>query len=62
MRAYARLKDKEIFRVKKLNLHLIAKGFGLSGVKAGNETTSKQYQSELVQANKNRYDKMEKFF
>ncbi|KAL4442262.1 hypothetical protein ABPG74_005603 [Tetrahymena malaccensis] len=62
LRAYARLKDKDIFRVKKLNLHLIAKGFGLSGVKAGNETTSKQYQHELVEANKNRYDKMEKFF
>lgn len=40
LRAYARLKDKEIFRVKKLNLQLLAKGFGLAGVKAGNETTS----------------------
>ncbi|EGR32203.1 hypothetical protein IMG5_092700 [Ichthyophthirius multifiliis] len=62
LRAYAMLKDKDIFRVKLLNLKALAKGFGVGNVKAGNETKSDRYQQELAEANKNRYDKMERFF
>ena len=38
LRAYGRLSDKENFKVKNLNLKLIAKSFGLSSVKAKAET------------------------
>jgi hypothetical protein len=34
LRAYARLKDKHIFAVKKLNLKLLARSFGLNNAKA----------------------------
>ena len=41
LRAYARLQDRETFKVKKLNLKLLAKAFGLSNVKAADDTSNK---------------------
>lgn len=35
LRAYARLPDRKIFAVKKLNLKLLARTFGLNNAKAG---------------------------
>lgn len=34
LRAYARLPNKEVFKVKQLNLKNLAKGFGLNSVKS----------------------------
>lgn len=42
-RAYARLQDKKIFLLKKLNLGGLSKSFGLAHAKASKETTSDQY-------------------
>ena len=35
LRAYARLPDRNIFAVKKLNLKLVSRTFGLNSAKAG---------------------------
>jgi hypothetical protein len=41
LRAYARLPNKEIFKVKQLNLKNLAKNFGLNSVKSKDESLPK---------------------
>lgn len=47
LRAYARLPDRNIFAVKKLNLKLVARTFGLNNAKAGKEYNPKAKESHL---------------
>lgn len=41
LRAYARLPNKEIFKVKQLNLKNLAKSFGLNSVRSKEENAKK---------------------
>lgn len=50
-RAYQMLKEKNIFSLKKLNLHLVSKGFGLLGAKSKDTLGDKKY-TEIKDAKK----------
>jgi len=54
LRAYGQLRDKDIFKVKNLNLKLLSKSFGLSSVSAKSETTQNSYMEELKKTNFNK--------
>lgn len=47
LRAYARLPERQIFAVKKLNLKLLARSFGLNNAQADNNYNPKAKNSHL---------------
>lgn len=47
LRAYARLPERQIFAVKKLNLKLLARSFGLNNAQADNNYNPKAKSSHL---------------
>lgn len=54
LRAYARLPDHNIFAIKKLNLKLVARTFGLNNAKAGKDYNPKAKESHLEASRKKR--------
>ena len=54
LRAYARLPDKNIFAVKKLNLKLLARSFGLNNAQADKNYNPKAKNSHLEASRKKR--------
>lgn len=54
LRAYARLPDRQIFAVKKLNLKLLARSFGLNNAQADNNYNPKAKSSHLEASRKKR--------
>lgn len=54
LRAYARLPDRNIFAVKKLNLKLLARSFGLNNAQSDNKFNPKAKASHLEASRKKR--------
>ena len=54
LRAYTRLSDKHIFQVKKLNLKLLARTFGLNNAQADKAYNPKAKESHLEAIRKKR--------
>lgn len=54
LKAYARLPDRHIFAVKKLNLKLLARSFGLNNAQADNNYNPKAKSSFLEASRKKR--------
>ena len=54
LRAYSRLKDKEIFATKKLNLKMLARSFGLNSANAGDNYNPKAKVSQMEMERKKR--------
>ena len=54
LRAYARLPDKHIFHVKRLNLKLLSRTFGLNNAKADKSYNPKAKESHLQTSRKKR--------
>lgn len=54
LRAYARLPDRNIFAVKRLNLKLLARSFGLNNAQSDNKFNPKAKTSHLEASRKKR--------
>ena len=54
LRAYARMPERQIFAVKKLNLKLLARSFGLNNAQAGSSYNPKAKSSHLEASRKKR--------
>ena len=60
LRAYSRLKDKHIFAVKKLNLKMLARGFGLNSAKNTTFSSKNKLSHQEIERKKRKVQSVQK--